>query len=183
MKSLFLLYFLSAFHNHGPSLSHGRTEAMIHIHEGNLSLNGIAVDEKWSRKSFIAGLGPHERTDSGIDIYDSKGIMLWRESKKEDEITEFMIVFKNDPKHTYSYTAKTLFTSKVVIEGKEINGYTTYAELKKLLPQYNFEGNNINSLSHRGIYKKIYMYAQHDESLQHLIFLAIGLDDDNSWDW
>ncbi len=182
MQAIYILYIVlsSTF---GISASDGRTEGEIVIDNGKLTIWGTEIDAEWKYSSFMTALGDPERKPDDtpqIEVYDSKGLMIWTESERK-EITEFKVVFLPDSSYTiYDWHTKGLYKGKVIIQGATVDANTSLADLTKAVPQYKWEKNGIESYD--AAYNGIYIYAQFDAADQKLLWLAIGLDDDNSYD-
>jgi len=130
-------------------------------------------------------LGQEEREYSRVDIYDTKGIMLWNKYKEnyvnnDSSITEFKTVFQIGTESTASWFCKEEYKSKVIIEGNVIDINTSYSKFISVLPMYHFSSSGGTGW-YDGVFKDIYIYAQFSDSLDHLIYLAIGLDEGDNY--
>jgi hypothetical protein len=183
MNSIGFLYILvSAFINR-PGC-YGVVEGGVVIDNGTLTINGNPIDKTWSHESFTNALGKEEREYSRVDIYDSKGIMLWNKYKSDADndtsITEFKTVFQLDGYGTADWFCNQPFKDKVIVEGNLIDMNTGYNDLVKALPMYHFATSGSTGW-YDGVYKDIYIYAQFTDSLDQLIYLAIGLDEGDNY--
>lgn len=184
MNSVSLLYILVSTFIHQPAFD-GVVEGGVVIDNGTLTINGSPIDKTWSHESFTNALGPEEREFSRVDIYDSKGIMLWNKYKEDAEnndsnVTEFKTVFQPDTNLLASWFCEQPFKDKVIIEGNVIGINTSYKEFIALLPMYHFAPSGGTGW-YDGVYKDIYIYAQFTDSLDQLIYLAIGLDEGDNY--
>lgn len=177
---MFVLFILLNIVLGNPQIEHtyGRTEGGIVINEGTLTIHGTLIDPEWKHSSFTNVLGEVERDYSGVDIYDTKGIMLWNQNNNT-EVTEFKAVFTLGTTYTPDWYCRTTYPEVAVIEGMTINGDTGLDELLIALPQYNFSKSGTGWYD--GVYKDIYIFAQFDESLEKLVYLAIGLDEGDNY--
>jgi hypothetical protein len=163
----------------------GPTEGGIVVQDGILTIRGQVIDPKWKHGSFEKALGKHNRNHSIVDIYDSTGIMLWTikedENPEETEITEFKVILGFDSTYTEKWYCSQVYTGLVMIEGHAMNRETSWNELQAALPQYKFT-NSGHTGWYDGSYKNIYIFAQFNNSLDHLVYLAIGLDTGDNYD-
>lgn len=164
----------------------GVVEGGVVIDKGTLTINGTPIDKTWSHESFVQALGKEEREYARVDIYDTKGIMLWNKYKEakdlnnDSNITEFKTVFLSDTTINASWFCENTYKDKVIVEGHVINVNTSYNELIALLPMYQFTSSGGRGW-YDGVYKDIYIYAQFTDSLDKLIYLAIGLDEGDNY--
>ncbi len=151
-------------------------DGQIVINEGTVTIKGRKID--WKYASFIEALGPVEREDSGIDVYDSQGIMLWKENN-DTQVEEFKVVFGPNDESNSSHYAKKFYTGTVIVEGVTITKNTSLDEIRTALPQYDFQMDS--ETWYDGVYKDIYIFVQYDQTLQILSYLAIGHDDEDTY--
>lgn len=159
----------------------GPTEGSIILEGGKLSMYGHAIDSAWTHQSFVQALGTPEAYDDErkrIEVYHSKGIVVWKEYDQFEEVTEFTLPMRNDGKPFWVET-NLLFTGALIIEGYYVTAATTPDDLKTYLPQYSWKKNV--SDWYEGIYKGVFIYIDYDEEDQKINWIDFGLDDDNSW--
>jgi hypothetical protein len=174
MNFLTLLY-LSIWSISGP------TEGSIIIREGHVIMYGREIDSTWTHDSFMKALGNPEAFDDSakrIEVYHSKGIVVWKENDHYEEVTEFTLPMRNDGKPFWVET-NLLFTGALIIQGYYITAATTPEDLKLYLPQYNWKKNV--SDWYEGIYKGVFIYVDYDETAKKINWIDFGVDDENSW--
>jgi len=171
----FLGIYLSLLSTFGP------TEGNIILHEGKVYMYGHEIDSTWTHQSFINALGePEAYDDDGkrIEVYHSKGIVVWKESNEFNEVTEFTLPMRSDGDPFWVET-NLLFTGALIVQGYYITAATTPDDLKTYLPQFNWKKNV--SDWYEGIYKGVFVYVDYDEEDQKINWIDFGLDDENSW--
>ena len=159
----------------------GPSEGNIIIHEGKVMIYGKEIDSIWTHDSFIKALGPPEAYDDEgerIEVYHSKGIVVWKESDLYEEVTEFTLSMRTDTNEFWVET-DTEFNGAFLIQGYHITATTTPDDLKTYLPQYNWKKNV--SDWYEGIYKGVFIYIDYDEENNRINWIDVGLDDENSW--
>ncbi len=160
---------------------YGPTEGNIILQEGKVYMYGHEIDSIWTHQSFVDALGKPEAYDDAserIEVYHSKGIVVWKEADQYEEVTEFTLPMRNDGEPFWVET-NLLFTGALIIDGYYITAATTPDELKTYLPQYHWKKNV--SDWYEGIYKGVFVYIDYDEEDQKINWIDFGVDDENSW--
>jgi hypothetical protein len=179
MYSLQIITFLfsSIFTQFLFTNSSGEKEASIQINKGDLSLNEIQIDPKWNMSSFQNILGQVERVQKYaglfIDIYDSKGIIVFENRLDTTKVAELQVYFSHDSDNNQLYPYG-FFTGTVSIEGFPVTSNTSLKEMIGALPKYKFR--LMLGDIYRGSYKGLYLFAKFDKTGENLLMLATGME-------
>lgn len=178
LLQIFYILLISLFPNLNVGPGDGKAEGSIIIDNGNLTINGTSIDAEWKYIGFKTALGKPEIEDGRTETHESKGIVVWKEGENYNEVTEFKVNFLPDAEKYW--ITKKYYTGTISIEGVSIAVNTSVEKLKTDLPQYNWQKNSATGW-YEGIYKKVFMYIQYDSKEKNIIWIDLGLDDDNTW--
>ena len=176
-----LVFLFSTQHTFYPE-AHGRMDGTIVVQDGRLTMYGTQIDTLWSHEAFIKAMGEPESyhdDDKRVEVYDSRGIAVWKENDDYTQVTEFTVSFSLDDDQFTTDQFK-FYSGSIIVEGISIGPNTTIGDLKQKLPQYNWS-TTVGDW-YKGVYKNIFIYTKFDASQQHMVWIDFGLDDENSWD-
>ncbi len=175
MKStlLYLLVSVLGAPSNGPT-EPKQNKGDIVVNAGNLIINEVPIAQNWRTDQFQTALGLAETTDDRKLGYEEKGLVLWREGNKYEEVSEFKINFFELNENEY-WDTKSSYKGTITIEGVFINSTTTPDELKSQLPQYKW---GRSSDWYSGEYENIGILVCYDKEEKNIQWIDFALKND-----
>ncbi len=177
LQLLYVVYASTCISTFHPK--YGTNGCDIVVKAGQMTINNIPINSTWTYEGFYRALGKPTKRDDRKETHDTRGLVIWRESSNDKEVSQLLVQFAYDPNETAWYTSTVYFSGTLKIEGVSITGHTPLTDLKQNLPQYNWEKNV--SGWYEGIFNGIFMYFAYDSEEKNILWIDFGLDDEDDW--
>jgi len=174
-KTLFILAIVVSI----ISVSAQDAQPKLQVKSGDIIINNTKIKRPWSFNEFtstkVLGKASREEIGGGNDLftYDNQGILLYRASNKN--IMAFNVYYGKDVDEYHDFNPSGYYKGKIMVEKFAITATTTIAQVKKALPQYNFEMSLIDA--YRGEYKGLYIYLRYNADETQILWSSIGRND------
>jgi hypothetical protein len=152
----------------------------IVVSEDSLIVNGHFIQHPWRLTEFMDKNALAKFDKFSIEAfndaytYDKAGIVLFSQPH-EKIISEFQLYYRKNPNHDYFKSDPSeYFNGSFLVNNCLISSNTSFSDLKKGLPQFNFIQSNLREGTYLGKYKGWIMYVCYELTDLNIWKICIG---------